>query len=131
MAFRVLIVDDSAMMRSMIRRVIEISGLDAGQILEAGDGVEALEMLSREWVDVVLTDVNMPRMNGEELIRRMSESGLTTTIPVIVVSTDATVIRRDAVAGLGARGYLVKPFQPEQLKQEIERVIGVADDAAA
>jgi len=114
-------------MRSMIRRVISLSGLDVSECLEAGDGVEALEMVAREWVDVILADINMPRMNGEELVRRLSEMGITTSVPVIVVSTDGTSLRRARLMKLGAKGYLVKPFAPEMLRDEVERVLGVAN----
>ena len=127
MSFRILIVDDSPTMRSMIRRVVWLSGLEVETIFEAGDGIEALEVVSREWVDVILTDINMPRMNGEELIRRLAEAGITESVPVIVISTDATTLRRENVATLGAKGYIVKPFLPEALKDEIERVMGVAN----
>ena len=127
MSLRLLIVDDSRAMRSMIRRVISLSGLDVSECLEAGDGVEALEMVAREWVDVILADINMPRMNGEELVRRLSEMGITTSVPVIVVSTDGTSLRRARLMKLGAKGYLVKPFAPEMLRDEVERVLGVAN----
>lgn len=126
MAFRVLIVDDSPAMRVFIRRVIKLSGLETTAVLEAGDGEEALALLDGEWVDVILTDINMPRMDGEEFVRRLAASGLTATIPVIVVSTDGTAVRMDHLMALGARGYVVKPFTPEALREEIERVIGVA-----
>ncbi len=123
MAFRVLVIDDSPAMRGMIRRVIQVSGLDAGEIFEASDGQEALDLLEREWVDVILTDINMPRMDGEEFVRRMAASGLTQSIPIVVISTDATQVRREHLQALGVRGYLVKPFQPEALKEQIERAV--------
>jgi two-component system chemotaxis response regulator CheY len=125
MAFRVLVIDDSPAMRTLIRRVIHVSGLDAGAVYEASDGLEALDLLEREWVDVILTDINMPRMDGEEFVRRLAASGLTRTIPVIVVSTDGTAARREHLHALGVRGYLAKPFQPEELKEQIERALGV------
>jgi two-component system chemotaxis response regulator CheY len=112
-------------MRNFIKRVMTASGLEVSACFEAGDGQEALELLDREWVDVVLSDINMPRMNGEEFVRRMSESGLTATIPVIIVSTDGTALRQQHLSSLGARGYLVKPFLPEALKDVIESVLGV------
>lgn len=127
MSFRVLIVDDSPSMRSFIKRVMDLSGLEVSAHLEAGDGQEAIDLLDREWVDVILTDINMPRMNGEEFVRKLSESGLLKTVPVVVVSTDATDARREHLTALGARGYLTKPFLPEALREEIERVTGVAD----
>ena len=127
MPFRVLIVDDSPSMRAFIRRVIGLSGLEVSGYVEARDGEDALQVLDREWVDVILTDINMPRMNGEELLRRLAESGLTKSVPVIIVSTDASKVRIDHMMALGARGYLPKPFLPEALRAEIERVIGVAN----
>ena len=124
MAYRVLVVDDSAAMRAFIRRVFDLSGLDVEKLYEASDGQDALALLDVEWVDVILTDINMPGMNGEEFIRRLSESGLAETTPIIVVSTDATAARRESLLRLGARGYLSKPFAPETLQNEIERVLG-------
>lgn len=128
MAFRVLLIDDSPAMRTLIRRVIDVSGLEPGAVFEANDGQEALEVLEREWVDVVLTDINMPRMNGEEFVRRLAASGLTQSIPIIVISTDGTEVRREHLQALGIRGYLVKPFHPEDLKDQIERALGVANE---
>ncbi len=125
MAFRVLIVDDSPAMRSFVRRIIELSGFDAGQCLEAANGEEALALLESEWVDAVLTDINMPRMNGEELVRRLRQSELTKTIPILVISTDATETRVERMLALGAQGYVHKPFHPEGLRDELERVLGV------
>src|SRR5579862_4493107 len=103
MAFRVLIIDDSPAMRTLIRRVIDVSGLDAGAVFEATDGQDALDVLQCQWVDVILTDINMPRMNGEEFVRRLSESGLTRSIPIIVISTDGTEMRREHLQALGVR----------------------------
>ena len=125
MPLRILIVDDSPAMRRMISRTIALSGLEVADFVEAGDGIEALEVLNREWVDVILADINMPRMNGEEFVQELAQAGVTTAVPVIIVSTDGTALRRDRMIGLGARGYLVKPFMPETLRDEIERVIGV------
>ncbi|HEY2842317.1 MAG TPA: response regulator [Bryobacteraceae bacterium] len=124
MAYRVLLVDDSAAMRAFIRRVLDLCGLEIEALFEAGDGREALELLEREWVDVILTDINMPGMDGEEFIQRLASSGAANTTPIIVVSTDATTARREHLLQLGARGYLVKPFAPETLQSEIERVLG-------
>src|ERR1039457_2995101 len=88
MAFDVLLVDDSPSMRKVIRRVLMLSGFDVGRCLEAGDGLEALAVLELEWIDVVVTDINMPNMNGEELIERLAADPLRCTIPILVVSTD-------------------------------------------
>ena len=129
MAFRILIVDDSAAMRGFVRRVIELSGFEADVFLEAGDGKEALALLNANWVDVVLTDINMPNMNGEELLRSMAADETLRTVPVIVVSTDGTDLRRSRMLELGACGYVRKPFTPEELRAKLEEVLGVPDIA--
>lgn len=121
-----LIVDDSTVMRGFIRRVMDLSGFRFETCLEASDGAEALAVLAEHWVDVILTDINMPRMNGEELVRRLEQNELTRSIPVVVVSTDSTDSRIHQMRLLGARGYVTKPFQPETLRDELERVLGVA-----
>ena len=131
MALRILTVDDSPAMRGFVRRVIELSGLDVTEVLEAGDGIAALRLLDKEWVDVILTDINMPNMGGEELVRRLAEAGVAAATPVIIVSTDGTETRKEQMRALGARGYVVKPFTPEELRNEVERVLGWEDQANA
>lgn len=124
MAYNVLIVDDSPAMRSFVRRVLELSGIDVGQCTEAGNGAEALEVLRKEWVDVVLTDLNMPTMDGEQFVRKMEEDPSLQAIPVLIVSTDRTDHRVQQMLTLGAKGYVTKPFQPETLREELERALG-------
>lgn len=126
MAFRVLIVDDSPAMRSFVKRVLELSGFEMGACLEANNGREALDLLSQEWVDVILTDVNMPVMNGEEFVQQIARSESLQNIPVLVISTDRTEDRVRQMMDLGAKGYVKKPFQPEELREKLEHVLGVA-----
>ncbi len=123
MAYRVLIVDDSPAMRKFIRRVIEVSGFDCSQQLEASNGREALDVLSREWVDLILTDINMPVMNGEQFIRELEKDETLRQVPVLVVSTDSTLQRVQQMLSLGARGYVTKPFTPEMLRSQLERLL--------
>jgi len=125
-AFRVLIVDDSPVMRALIRRVIVLSGLEGAAFLEASDGREALDVLRAQSVDVVLTDINMPSMDGEQLVRCLHADAALKSVPIIVVSTDGTESRMRQMLSLGARGYVKKPFMPETLRQELERVLGGA-----
>jgi two-component system chemotaxis response regulator CheY len=124
MAYRVLIVDDSPAMRSFVRRVMELSGFDLSDCFEAGDGAEAMKLLASEWVDAILTDINMPGMDGEEFLRCLSADDLLRSIPAIVISTDATRNRMDRLTTLGARGYVTKPFLPEDLREVLERTLG-------
>ena len=124
MAYRILIVDDSPVMRALVRRVIEMSGFDLADCFEAGDGREALARLRRDWVDVILTDINMPGMDGEEFLQTLSTDELLRTIPSLVISTDATEKRIARLLSLGARGYITKPFHPEDLRAGLEQILG-------
>jgi two-component system chemotaxis response regulator CheY len=125
MAYNVLIVDDSRAMRSFVRRVMDLSGFDVGKCLEAGNGREALDLLREERVDLVLTDINMPTMDGEQFVRLLDADVALRSIPVLVVSTDRTDGRLQQMMRLGARGFVTKPFLPETLREEMERVLGV------
>lgn len=128
MAFHLMIVDDSPAMRAFIVRVIWLSGLDVGLCLQASNGQEALDLLRENWIDIVLTDVNMPVMNGEEFVGRLEQDEVLRTIPVLVVSTDGSEHRVQRMMSLGAKGYVKKPFSPELLRQNMERLLGVSRD---
>jgi two-component system chemotaxis response regulator CheY len=123
-AFNVLIIDDSPAMRKFIRRVLALSGVEIGECLDAGDGQEALNILRANWVDIVLTDINMPNMNGEQFMEKMAGDPLLSSIPVLVVSTDRSDARMKRMLGLGAKDYLTKPFLPEQLGGVLGKVLG-------
>jgi two-component system, chemotaxis family, chemotaxis protein CheY len=127
MAFSVMIVDDSPVMRGFIRRVLMLSGFEVGECLEASNGEEALANLQGHSVDIILTDINMPKMNGEELLRRLETDERLRKVPTLVISTDATKARIQKMLSLGARGYMTKPFSPEALREELERVLGVGN----
>lgn len=128
MSYRVLIVDDSPAMRSFVRRVMQLSGFELSACLEASNGQEALDLLREEWVDAILTDINMPGVDGEQFLRRLAEDEVLRSIPVIVISTDATRNRIERLLSLGARGYITKPFLPETLRAELEATLGVPCD---
>ncbi len=125
MALNILIVDDSPVMRAFIRKTVGLTGLDVGEYCEAQDGEHALKLLRERWMDLVLTDINMPNMNGEELVRQLESDELLRTIPVIVVSTDSSESRVQQMLALGAKGYVTKPFLPEALRDEVEKILGV------
>jgi two-component system chemotaxis response regulator CheY len=124
MSYRILIVDDSPGMRAVLRRVVELSGIPVETCLSACHGKAALETLRSERVDLILTDINMPEMNGEELVSEIRKDPALNKIPILVISTDATSNRMQRMLELGAAGYVIKPFQPETLRYEVERVLG-------
>ena len=123
-----MIVDDSPAMRAFVKRVVQLSGFDLSACFEAANGQEALDLLRSEWVDAILTDINMPNVDGEEFLRRITSNELLRSVPVIVVSTDATENRIARLLALGARGYITKPFLPEALRAQLEATLGVPCD---
>ena len=128
MAFHLMIVDDSSAMRAFIVRVIWLSGLDVALCMQASNGQEALDLLRANWIDIVLTDINMPVMNGEEFVRCMEADEMLRGIPVLVVSTDGSEHRVQQMMSLGAKGYVKKPFSPELLRKSMEELLGVSSD---
>lgn len=122
---KVLVVDDSKVMRRMVVRSLELSGLEVSEVQEAESGSDALNVLHRMWIDVVLCDVHMPKMSGVELVRRMSEDRLTADVPVVMVSSDRNQAQIDELLRLGVRGYVIKPFQPEALARTVQQVLGL------
>ena len=120
MAYNVLVVDDSSVMRKVIIRTINMSGFDVGEIVQAGNGQEALTELEGNWIDLILADINMPVMSGVELLRRVQENENYRSIPFLVISSDGAEARVQEMIALGARDFLKKPFKPEQLKKLLE-----------
>lgn len=128
MAFNILIVDDSSSMRAVIKKIIKLSGFDVGEYLEASDGEEAIGILKDEWVDVVLTDINMPKMNGLELIKEMKKGEIFKSIPVVMVTTEGSKQKMKESLNLGAQGYIKKPFLPEDIKKTLNNIMGEPED---
>jgi two-component system, chemotaxis family, chemotaxis protein CheY len=124
MSFNLLIVDDSPAIRRVVRRVVDISGIDVGKYMEAGNGVEALVALRSDWVDLVMTDINMPDMDGEQLLIEIRNDPMLAATPVLVLSTDRSESRAQKMLSLGADGYVSKPFIPAALSEEIYRLLG-------
>jgi len=120
MGISCLIVDDSAVTRAMIRRAITISGIGIDAFFEAANGCEALDILRGQSVSLVLADLHMPTMGGEELIIQMQADEQFKKIPVIVISAEPNAARIIALCKKGARSYLRKPFTPE----EVHNIIG-------
>jgi len=129
MALNILLVDDSTTVRAVIARSLELAGVPVGNLHQAANGREALAILGREWIDLVFADINMPVMNGVEMIEKMREDGLLQTIPVIICSTEGSVSRIEQLRASGVRAYIRKPFTPELLRQVVEDTVGVPNDS--
>lgn len=127
MTKNILIVDDSATIRSIVKKAVEMIGLDVGEIYEAANGIEALARLADHEVAVMLVDINMPTMNGIQLVKRMKQSENLKDIPIIIASTEGSEKRIEQVQKLGIAGYIRKPFQPEQLRDVLIPILGVAE----
>ncbi len=124
---RILVVEDSVSMRSFVRSALEAdsrssTGLD---VVEASSGFEALRLLPRGPYDLVITDINMPDINGLELISFIRRSELHKETPVLIISTQSSERDRARGLSLGANGYLIKPFSPEDLQGEVWRVLAI------
>jgi two-component system chemotaxis response regulator CheY len=115
---KLLIVDDSAVMRAMIRRAVLLSGAAVETIHDAPNGAAALTMLETYPIDVVFTDINMPVMNGVQLLQEIAARGWSHLVRV-VISTDGSLARRDEVAGLGVQLVVEKPFAPEAIRNAL------------
>ena len=111
-----LIVDDSAMMRAMIRRAAGVCGVPMGEIFEAGNGREAIAVLESQTVDALFTDINMPVMTGTELLRAIEQDGRWPTLLRVIISTDGSSSRRAEADKLHVRLYIEKPFRPEVMR---------------
>jgi two-component system chemotaxis response regulator CheY len=125
MSLNVLVVDDSSVMRSMVIKTLRLSGLDLNEIHQAANGQEALLLLDQQWIDLALVDINMPVMNGMELIDRIRNNPDMAKLPVIVVSTESSQTRIDKLEQSGA-SFVHKPFTPEMLRAAIIKATGVS-----
>ncbi|MBL8174179.1 MAG: response regulator [Bryobacterales bacterium] len=129
MAFRFLIVDDSAAMRAVVHRVLTMTGVEIAGCWEAANGEEALAVLAGQKVDLILTDINMPRMDGEQFVAKLVATEELRGIPVLVVSSAQTEMRAMRMMALGARGFVKKPFLPETLREQLLPLLGVSHAA--
>lgn len=124
MAYNILIVDDSTIVRAMVKKTLTIAGVDVGEIFEAGDGREALDKLDANWVDVIFADINMPVMTGIEMVDELASRNMLQETPVVIISTERSVTRIAELKAKGVSAYLNKPFTPEHLREVVSRVLG-------
>ncbi|MEA3221965.1 MAG: response regulator [Thermodesulfobacteriota bacterium] len=128
MAYNILVVDDSEIIRKVLIKTLLLAKVSVGELYEAANGKEALEILGDSWIDLVFADINMPVMNGVEMIEMMSKDGLLDKIPVVVISTESSSTRINELKIKGVRAYIQKPFTPEMVKKVVNDVMGEDDD---
>jgi two-component system chemotaxis response regulator CheY len=119
MSLRALIVDDSSVMRKIVERSLRQAGIELSQVLEAGNGAEALAVLQAGTVDLILCDINMPVMDGLEFIKQLAGVENAKGVPVIMITTEGSEAHVVQALSCGARGYIRKPFTPEQVKTQV------------
>jgi len=115
----VLIVDDSAAIRKILQRVLRQAEIPIGNVFEAGDGILALEVLKTQNVGLILSDINMPNMDGLELLSKIKASEAWKKLPIVMVSTEGSQAKVLEAVELGAAGYVRKPFTAEQIKEKL------------
>ena len=121
---RALIVDDSSVMRKIIERSLRQAGIDLEKVVEAGNGAEALEALRENRVDLILCDINMPVMDGLEFVRQMGTVENAKGVPVVMITTEGSESHVVEALSCGARGYIRKPFTPDQVKEHVVPLLG-------
>jgi len=119
-----LIVDDSSVMRKIVERSLRQAGVEFVAVLEASNGSDALEILKKQPVDLVLSDINMPVMDGLQFVEKLQELGETKHVPVVMITTEASESHVVKALACGARGYIRKPFTPDEVKEHVLPVLG-------
>ena len=123
MAYNILIVDDSQTMRKVVRKAVVLSGFQMGECWEAGEGREALALLRSQAVDLILTDFNMPGMNGLEMIRELRKDEKKGRIPVVMITTQSNDWVVQEGKSLGIEGFIQKPFTPEAIRDLLNQLM--------
>lgn len=123
MGFNVLVVDDSATTRNVITKTFRLANIPINEVHEAGDGRQALDILDHHWIDVVFTDINMPVMDGIQLVDRMAQDGVLNTIPVVLVTIEGSTKRVEELKAKGIAGFIRKPFTPEKIREVFDEVM--------
>jgi two-component system chemotaxis response regulator CheY len=122
----ILVVDDSAAIRKILTRVLRQTGMPIQTIHEAGDGQEALAVMALHRIDLVLSDINMPKMDGLQLLASLKASPQWQKTPVVMITTEGGEAKVAEAVRLGAAGYVRKPFTADQIKEKLVGILAVA-----
>jgi two-component system chemotaxis response regulator CheY len=123
MSIRTLIIDDSSVMRKIVERSLKQAGIDLTEVLQAGNGAEALGILQDKVVDLILCDINMPVMDGLEFVKQLAGVPNAKGVPVVMITTEGSEAHVVQAISCGARGYIRKPFTAEQVKEHVIPVL--------
>ena len=123
MPIRALVIDDSSVMRKIVERSLRQAGIDLTQVFEAGNGAEALAVLKDNRVDLILCDINMPVMDGLEFVKQLAGVANAKDVPVIMITTEGSESHVAQALSCGARGYIRKPFTPDQVREQVTPVL--------
>jgi two-component system chemotaxis response regulator CheY len=119
----ILIVDDSAAIRKILQRVLQQAEIPMGKVFEAGDGLQALDVLNKESVNLILSDINMPNMDGLELLKEVRSKSAWQSLPVVMITTEGSQAKVMEAVQNGASGYVRKPFTADQIKQKLSGIV--------
>ncbi len=122
-SIRALIVDDSSVMRKIVERSLRQAGIELSKVFEAGNGAEALSSLAENPVDLILCDINMPVMDGMEFVKQLPSIANGKGVPVVMITTEGSESHVVEALSRGARGYIRKPFTPDQVREQIMPIL--------
>jgi len=128
-AYNILIVDDSALTRTVMERTVRMCGVEVSEIRMAEHGKAALDALNGFWPDIVFCDINMPVMDGLQFVQALQNSDEWHDLPVVIVSTEGSETRMEELRRSGVQGYIRKPFAPEEVAAMIQQILGVQSNA--
>jgi len=123
MPLDVLIVDDSAAIRKILQRVLRQTDVPIGEVYEAGDGLEAIQVMKAQNIGLVLSDINMPNMDGLQLLSELKANATWKSVPIVMITTEGSQQKVVEAVNLGAAGYVKKPFTAEQIKDKLVSVL--------
>jgi two-component system, chemotaxis family, chemotaxis protein CheY len=122
-ALNILIADDSIVARSVILKTLRLTEIELGEIHQAANGRQAIDILEKHWIDLLFLDINMPVMNGEEVVETIRKNSLWADLPIVVVSTEGSETRIEHLKSMGAK-FIHKPYTPEAIRNVVLEIIG-------
>jgi two-component system chemotaxis response regulator CheY len=124
MSYSIMVVDDSSIIRTAIKKTIDMTGIPVDRIVVAEDGIDALEKLKDDWVDIIFCDIHMPKMDGVQLVEELRKSVEFKNIPFVVVSSIGSEAQIEELRAKGITSFIRKPFKPEDINEVMGQVFG-------